>query len=93
MAAGTGKFLLVGETVYKIHTHFKGFASYETGYASLGLDSFLKRFDGPMDAVVGIFGVGVDYLMQTLAWDVIAVLVVGGALAGILAEWAARRWK
>jgi len=55
--------------------------------------AFLKRFDGPMDAIVGIFGVGVDYLMQILAWDVIALLIVGGALAGMLAEWAARRWK
>jgi len=38
------KILIVGESVYKIHTHFKGFASYETGYASLGLDNFISRF-------------------------------------------------
>lgn len=42
----TAKILIVGETVYKIHTHFKGFASYETGYASLSLDSFTSRFAG-----------------------------------------------
>lgn len=40
------RVLIVGETVYKIHTHFKGFASYETGYCSLSLEPFLKRFDG-----------------------------------------------
>jgi uncharacterized membrane protein len=38
------KILIVGESVYKIHTHFKGFASYETGYATLGLDNFISRF-------------------------------------------------
>jgi uncharacterized membrane protein len=36
--------LIVGESVYKIHIHFKGFASYETGYASVGLESFTSRF-------------------------------------------------
>lgn len=55
--------------------------------------AFRRAYDGPMEAVVGIFGVGVDYFLQMLAWDVIAVLLVGGALAGMLAEWAARRWK
>jgi len=46
MAKPSAKILIVGETVYKIHTHFKGFASYETGYATLGLDSFISRFTG-----------------------------------------------
>ncbi|MCC7275288.1 MAG: cytoplasmic protein [Alphaproteobacteria bacterium] len=40
------KLLIVGETVFKIHTHYKGFASYETGYASLSLDAFVSRFAG-----------------------------------------------
>ncbi len=44
MATQPAKILIVGESVYKIHTHFKGFASYETGYATLGLDSFISRF-------------------------------------------------
>lgn len=55
--------------------------------------AFRRSYDGPMEAIVGIFGVGVDYAMQILAWDVIAVLAVGGALAGLLSEWAAKRWK
>lgn len=46
MAAAKVKVLIVGETVYKIHTHFKGFASYETGYISPGLDAFTDRFEG-----------------------------------------------
>ena len=42
----TIKVLLAGETTTRIHTHFKGFASYETGYTSLDLDVFTKRFSG-----------------------------------------------
>lgn len=46
MAKAPAKILIVGESVYKIHTHFKGFASYETGYASAGLEAFTSRFEG-----------------------------------------------
>lgn len=38
------KILIVGESVFKIHTHFKGFASYETGYCTLTLEPFIERF-------------------------------------------------
>ena len=55
--------------------------------------AFRRSYDGPMEAIVGIFGVGVDYVWTILVWDVLIVLVVGGALAGMLAEWASRRWK
>ena len=44
MAVERTKVLIVGESAYKIHIHFKGFASYETGYLSAGLDSFTDRF-------------------------------------------------
>lgn len=40
----TGRVLIVGESVFRIHTHYKGFASYETAYASLSLDPFISRF-------------------------------------------------
>lgn len=55
--------------------------------------AFRRAYDGPMEAVVGIFSVGVDYFVHLLAWDVLAVLIIGGALAGMMSEWAARRWK
>lgn len=55
--------------------------------------AFRRAYDGPMDAIIGIFGVGVDYLLQVLVWDVLAVLLIGGALGGLLSEWAARRWR
>lgn len=35
------KVLMVGETAFKIHTHYKGFACYETAYMSMSLDFFI----------------------------------------------------
>ncbi len=40
MPSSDCKILFIGESVYKIHTHFKGFASYETGYIGDNLDGF-----------------------------------------------------
>jgi uncharacterized membrane protein len=36
------RVLFVGESVYKIHVHFKGFASYETGYLGDNIDLFAE---------------------------------------------------
>jgi uncharacterized membrane protein len=36
------KILFVGESAYKIHVHFKGFASYETAYLGDNLDPFTQ---------------------------------------------------
>jgi len=35
------RILFTGESVYKVHTHWKGFASYETGYIGDNLDAFI----------------------------------------------------
>ena len=55
--------------------------------------AFRPAYKGPMEAVVGIFDLAVGFFLMLLAWDVLAVLLVGGALAGLLSEWAARRWR
>jgi uncharacterized membrane protein len=34
--------LIVGESAYRIHVHFKGFASYETAYLGDNLDAFIE---------------------------------------------------
>ena len=57
------------------------------------LRAFRPEYKGPMEAIVAVFDIGVGYLRAMAAWDVIAVLVGGGVLAGLLSEWAARRWK
>jgi uncharacterized membrane protein len=40
------RVLVVGETTFRIHTHYKGLAAYETAYCTLSLDPFIERFAG-----------------------------------------------
>lgn len=57
------------------------------------LQAFRPLYDGPMEAIMGAVGLAVDFFVNLLAWDVLLLLVVGGALGGLLTEWAQRRWK
>jgi hypothetical protein len=56
------------------------------------VQSFRRAYDSPMEAVVGMVAIAVEFVQTLFALDVLAVLLGGGALAGCLAEWAARRW-
>lgn len=64
------------------------FATYE-----MLVEAFRPSYSGPMEAVIAIFDFAVEYFVTFLAWDVLIVLFVGGALAGSFSEWAARRWR
>ena len=65
------------------------------------LRSTKRVYDGPFEAVVGVFALMLDY--GQAIWtthgtgafrpDTLVVLLGGGLLAGLLAEWAARQWK
>jgi hypothetical protein len=56
--------------------------------------SMHMRYDGPMDAVIGIFENAMDYGMMIITSPgVMGILLVGGVLAAWLTEWAARRWR
>lgn len=50
-------------------------------------------YDGPMNAVLGVF----DFMVQTgrkmLVPPVMGLLVLGGVVGGVLAEAAGRRWR
>lgn len=50
------------------------------------------RYDGPMEALTDIVSQGIDFGYAALKPDVVIVLLLGGALAGVLSEWAHRRW-
>ncbi|WP_050525910.1 TrgA family protein [Pseudorhodobacter aquimaris] len=54
--------------------------------------AFKKRYDGPMEAIVDIFALALEYGALLFTADVLGALVVGGILGGIGAEWAKRRW-
>lgn len=65
-----------------------GFSTYE-----MILRSMKMRYDGPMEAVLGIFELMMDYGRYLAHTEVIATLGIGGILAGLACEFAARRWS
>ncbi|WP_299843967.1 TrgA family protein [uncultured Roseovarius sp.] len=52
-----------------------------------------RRYEGPVEAIVAIFEIGVDFGSSLLDAKLIFVLLVGGIVAGVMAEWASRRWS
>ena len=57
------------------------------------LQSMKLRYDGPVEAVQAVFQISVDYLYIMLNGPLIATLLIGGAFGGVVAEWAAKRWR
>lgn len=50
-----------------------------------------NRYDGPVEGVVAIFEIAVEYGTDVLYMPLIGLLVVGGVVIGILSELVARR--
>ena len=51
------------------------------------------RYDGPFDAVIGWFGIAADYAAAIFDPVILGLLLVGGALSGLVVEWVSRRWR
>jgi len=51
------------------------------------------RYDGPFEAVLAIFQLGVDYGRQLLSSEIILTLLIGAVLAGLATEQASRKWR
>ncbi|MFD1511173.1 TrgA family protein [Lacimonas salitolerans] len=52
-----------------------------------------RRYDGPIEAMVGVFEIGVEYLAVMATPAVIGTLLVGGIVSAVLAERASRVWR
>ena len=65
-----------------------GFSIYDAVLRSTKL-----RYDGPMEAVLGMFQFALEYLGKMATPQMIGTLLLGGILGGVAAEWANRRWK
>jgi hypothetical protein len=65
---------------------FLGFSTYE-----MVLQSTKMVYEGPMEAVLGIFEIMVEYLAVALTPGFVGTLVIGGMLGGCMAEWTHRR--
>lgn len=50
-------------------------------------------YDGPMEAVLGIFDFMYEYGRKMLVGDFIAVIFGGGAVGGVAAEFVGKRWS
>lgn len=51
------------------------------------------RYDGPLEAVLGALGLMVEYGALMLDAQLLGVVLIGGAVAGLLTEWVAQRWS
>lgn len=52
-----------------------------------------KNFDGPVEALVAVFGNALDYAQFLGDATLIGTLLIGGIASGLLAEFVARRWS
>ena len=55
--------------------------------------AFRRSYDTPMQAVVGVIALMTDFGKKLLTPEMVGLLLVGGALGGMLAEWSSRRWR
>lgn len=55
--------------------------------------SVKMRYDGPLEAIVDVFRRMMDRSQALMSAGVVAVMVIGGGVAGILTENANRRWR
>ena len=54
--------------------------------------ALLRRFDGPVEALVAVFQKGLEFGEFLLDPQVLGLLVIGGVVTGLLAEKAERAW-
>lgn len=52
-----------------------------------------RRFDGPMEALIGAIELGVDFGTDLARANIIVVLLMGGIILGPAAEFVSRRWS
>jgi hypothetical protein len=65
---------------------FLGFSTYD-----MVLQSTKRVYEGPMEAVLGIFEIMVAYLAVAMTPGFVGTLVVGGMIGGCIAEWTHRQ--
>ena len=54
--------------------------------------SMKMMYDGPMEAVLGVFQLMFEYGRKLLVLEVIVTALFGGILAGQITEWVGKRW-
>lgn len=90
--AGRGYYAAMGTGIragiVMVFFSLLGFAIYE-----MVLLSIKMRYDGPMEAVLGVFDLMIEYGRLLLTSDVLVTLLGGSILGGWIAEFAGRHWR
>ena len=55
--------------------------------------SLRKHYDGPVEAVVGVIQLAIEYVILIGTVPVMGTLFVGGIISGAICGWVARRWR
>lgn len=55
-------------------------------------DALDKKYKGPFDGIMGIFNNAMDYGQYLVDGTVIGIILVGGILTGVFADWIAKRF-
>jgi hypothetical protein len=55
--------------------------------------SMRRLYEGPVEGLVAVFGLMVEYFTLMAQTDVMVMLLVGGIVAGLMTEWAGRQWR
>jgi hypothetical protein len=91
-AAGRGYYAALGGGVktgiVMVFFSLLGFSIYE-----MVLLSMKMRYDGPLEAVLGVFDLMIEYGNLLLRTDLLVTLFVGSALGGWISEFAGKHWR
>lgn len=52
-----------------------------------------NRYDGPFEAVKAIFEIGFEYAQVMMVPNILGTLLIGGILAGLVADYAGKIWR
>ena len=52
-----------------------------------------RRYDGPVEGLTAVFEIAVDYGSNLSHWPLLALLIGGGIVVGIVGEWVSHRWS
>lgn len=52
-----------------------------------------NRYDGPFEAIMAIFEIGTEYGKLLIAPEILGTLFLGSLVTGVLARFAASRWR
>jgi hypothetical protein len=83
-AIGTGLTTAVAVAFVSLFAH---------GFVLMIGDSLRKRFDGPVEATVAVFGNLVEQAQILGSAPVIATVLGGGVVAGLVTEWFGRNFR